>query len=283
MRRGTSLFALISLSLACLIMIGCEQVSEEELKAAKDAEEWAWIAQAKTDLDAKREEIKALHERIASGEEPSESGEEPSEEANATDEQDADGAEGSEGEAPAAEPTLAEQAEAMQEELNTLTQSYSDRLFQFINDQQIGVDSEPTDIQRQALSFKSDEDILLAKEYIEKGGDYQRAIDIYTQSLLIDSDNEKLKAAKAEAESLRYMTEERLDQVKKGMTQEEVRALLGTPKHSNVREYDNGGVGWFYPKEEPRTASGVFFQAKNDVLEVYNTDFNAIKAPKEES
>ncbi len=268
MRRGTPLSALISLLIVCLFALACDQVSEEELKAAKDAEEWAWIAQAKVDLDAKRGELAALQKQVL------EAGEQPNEESTPTDE-------GAEGEAPPSAEELAEQAKVMEKEVLGLSEAFGGRLIQFINDQQIGVDSEPTDIQRQALSFKSDEDIVLAQEYIDKGGEYQRAIDIYTQSLVFDPGNEKLEAAKAEAEALRFMTEERLAEVKKGMTRKEVRALLGTPKHNNVREYDNGGLGWFFPKEEPRAAAAVFFQAKKGELKVYKTDFNAIKAAEE--
>ena len=130
---------------------------------------------------------------------------------------------------------------------------------------------------RQALGMKSDEDIVLAQEYIDKGGEYGRAIEIYKQLLISDPDNEKVLAAKALAEEMRYMTEERLGEVKKGMTEDEVRELLGTPKGTNVREFDNGVIGWFYPKEERYTAAAVFFRDKEGVLKVYQTDFEAVK------
>jgi outer membrane protein assembly factor BamE (lipoprotein component of BamABCDE complex) len=94
----------------------------------------------------------------------------------------------------------------------------------------------------------------------------------------LDPDNEKLAAAIAEAEAFRYMTKERLATVKKNMTQKEVRALLGTPKVQNVREFDQGVIGWFYPKEEPNTASAVFFRERKGVLKVYKTDFEAVKS-----
>lgn len=274
MRRGRSLFALFSLSVACLGLLACETgPSEEELQAAESAEDWAWLEQTKSELDAKRQELAELQERIANYDPDAEGAGE------------ADGAgEGAgEGEAEAL-PTLEEltaQAQALGEEIVAKADEFGAKLAQFINDQQIGVDSERTEVQRQAIRMKSDEDIELAKEYIEKGGDYGRAIDIYNQSLIFDPDNEKLLAAKAEAEELRYMTEERLAQVKKGMTQNEVRKLLGTPKGPNIREFDQGVVGWFYPKEEPHTAAGVFFQKKKDVLKVYKIDFNAVDREEE--
>ena len=139
-----------------------------------------------------------------------------------------------------------------------------------------------TEIQRAAFDMKAGEDILVAKEYIEKAGNYQKAIDIYTTALLADPESEKLQAAKAEAEAMRYMTEERFAAAKKGMTREEVRAALGTPKPSNVREFEKGVIGWFYPKEEPRTAAGVYFREKKGVYVVYSADFDAIKADSDE-
>ncbi len=277
MRRGITLFALVNLLLACLGLLACQTgPSEEEVKAAKSAEDWAWLEQAKAELDGKRAEAMELQEQIATWDPDAEpaAAEAGTEAEEGTE---GEGAESSE-EAPATLDDIKAQAEAAAKEAVNLADTFSGRLIQFINDEQIGVDSEPTAIQRQALAMKSDEDIVLAEEYISRGGEYQRAIDIYTQALVFDPDNEKLQAAKSLAEERRYMTEERLAEVKKGMTQEEVRALLGTPKGSNVREYDNGGVGWFFPKEVPHTASAVFFQKKKDQLVVYKTDFNAIKA-----
>ena len=267
MRRGMTLFALVNLLLACVGLLACDTgPSEEEVKAAKSAEDWAWLEQAKANLDSKRAEVMELQERVAQWDPDAEQPE---------------AAEGEVAEGAEVSATLDEikaQGEAAAQEAISMADEFAGRLIQFINDEQIGVDSEPTEIQRKALNMKSDEDIVLAEEYISKGGEYQRAIDIYAQALIFDPDNEDLIAAKARAEELRFMTEERLGGVKKGMTTEEVRALLGTPKTNNVREFENGSVGWFYPKQEPRTASAVFFQEKKGKLTVYKTDFNAIKA-----
>ena len=270
MRRGkrlltlNSVFTLVAVLLAGLGLSACGGTSPEEEKAALLAEEWAWLQQAKSDLDGKRAELAELRKQIADYV--------PADETAAAE------GEGTEAEASPTEEELAAQAEAMQQEVYSLADGYGPRLTQFINDQGISVGSELTDVQRQAFGMKSDEDIVLAQEYINKGGEYGRAIEIYKQSLISDPDNEKLLAAKALAEERRYMTEERLDQVKKDMTESEVRELLGTPKGSNVREYDQGAIGWFYPKEEPHTAAAVFFRPKKDVLRVYKTDFEAVKS-----
>ena len=163
-----------------------------------------------------------------------------------------------------------------------MTEAFTGQLAGFINSQEIYEGEPLTEIQRAAFDMKDDEDILVAKEYIEKAGNYQKAIDIYTTALLADPTSEKLMAAKAEAEAMRYMTEERFAAAKKGMTRDEVRALLGTPKPTNVREFEKGVIGWFYPKEEPRTAAGVYFREKKGVYVVYSADFDAIKADSDE-
>ncbi len=272
MRRGRKLFALPGVALALLASLACGPTTEVDEQAVKAAEDWAWLEQAKADLDGKRTELAELRARI--------DGESPGEEDAGTESEGAAGE--STEEAPSPEELTA-QADALQEEIYGLADSFGGRLVQFINDQNISVKSERTEIQKQAFRMQSDENIELAREYIGKGGEYQRAIDIYNQALISDPNNEKLAAAKAEAEALRYMTEERLAEVKKNMTEREVRNLLGTPKSQNVREFDGGVIGWFYPKEEPNTAAAVFFREKKGELKVYKIDFEAVKSSAAES
>ncbi len=270
MLRGRALFALVSLSILCCGLLACGGPSEEELQAAKAAEDWAKMQTTKADLDAKQAELVGLRERIAAGPEEAEEGE-------------GDGGEGeeAEGEAPPSPEELAAQADALQEEILGTAEQFGGQVIAFINDQGIVEGAELTDMQLGALRMKSDVDMLFAADYIARGGEYGKAIDIYSTALRNDPDNEKLLEAKATAEMMRFMTEERLATVKKGMTQDEVRGLLGTPKTTNVREFEQGVVGWFFPKEEPNTAAAVFFQPKKDVLEVYKVDFNAVGAKEE--
>ncbi len=169
------------------------------------------------------------------------------------------------------------EAAALLEEVIRLGDDFGARLVVFINGQKIRVGDELTPRQREAFDMKAAEDIYAAQGYIDKGGDYGRAIDIYTHSLVVDPSNEALLAARARAEELRYMSRERLALVKKGMTEPEVRERLGTPRPVNVREFDNGIVAWYYPKKEPRTAAGVFRHNGRELV-VYKADFNAIEA-----
>jgi outer membrane protein assembly factor BamE (lipoprotein component of BamABCDE complex) len=96
---------------------------------------------------------------------------------------------------------------------------------------------------------------------------------------MADPDSQKLLDAKADAERLQYMDEERFSQVKKGMTQDEVRSLLGTANARNIREYaEDNTVGWFYRRED-HGAAGVFFKEKQGVWTAVVVDFNALKPP----
>lgn len=287
MLSGRNFFALIALLVLASGSIACGGGADPaEEQASQNAEEWAWLQQTKTELDAKRAELAEMKmaERAAEDAEGAEDDAEDAEDAEGEDV--GGGEEGTEedGADAAAEPTEAPPTvEEMTAEVDRISKEYNERLAAFINSQEIYEGEPLTDIQRAAFDLKGDEDILIAQEFIDKAGDYQRAIDIYLTSLAFDPENEKLAAAKAEAEAMRYMTEERFAMVKKGMTEDEVRATLGTPMRANVREFENGIVGWFYPKEVPNTAAAVFFQMKDDVLESYKTDFEAVKAQTEET
>ena len=279
MPSGRTLFALISILLLSFGVVACGGGADTEADAAGyDTEEWAWLQQTKTDLDAKRAELTEMAAAAeAEGGEEGEDGEAGDAEAGEDAGDDA-AAEGDGAEAAEAAPS----AEDLQAEIDKLGEEYNTRLATFINSQEMYEGEPLTEVQRAAFDMKGDEDILIAQEYIDAAGDYQRAIDIYIQSLAFDPDNEKIQAARAEAETLRYMTEERFGAVDKGMTEAEVQAALGTPMRMNVREFEEGLLGWFYPKEAPNTAAGVFFQEKDGAMEVYKVDFNAVEAPTEE-
>ena len=125
---------------------------------------------------------------------------------------------------------------------------------------------------------------MLARQFIDQGGDYQRAIDIYREALAVDPGNQRLREELARAQARRYMTRETFGQVKEGMEQEEVRRLLGQPNLHNVRDYpDRGVVGWFYPKDASGAAAAVWFHMEEGGATVYLLDFNALdpQAPAE--
>lgn len=266
MRRGWKLFA-FALSVLALFLVGC--ASQEEAEVDTSAEEWAAVEAAKEALEAKRQEIADLKIALSADAE--------SDDATS----DTAGEEGAEGET--AEPLTPEKMQEhlanAQQDVVSLAEDFMTKLVEFLNNQNMVEGAELTSSQKQAINWKTHEDIVLAQEYIEKGGDYRRALDIYAQAKGLDPDNQELAAAIAQAESDRYMTEERFAQVKKSMTEGQVRALLGQVHHSNLRDYpENKTVGWFFPKEDGG-AAGVFFREKNGEKKVYSFDYGAVKPP----
>jgi tetratricopeptide (TPR) repeat protein len=170
-----------------------------------------------------------------------------------------------------ADPGLAQEAQALSDEFNR-------RLVAFLNADP-PVQGEPlTRRQLEALRMKSDEDIHLARTFIEQGGDYERAIDIYKQALVVDPANSRLREELGRAQARRYMTREAFVQVQKGMDQDAVRRLLGQPNLNNVHAYpDKGVVGWFYRKDGTGAAAAVWFHKEDGRFTVYLADFDALQ------
>lgn len=232
-----------ALALALAVAAGCGP-SEEQKKAeqskARQAE-WAAIEADKKALDAKRAEVAALAAQAA------------------------------------ADPAAQAPVDAANTELGKLQEAFSGRLAAYINADPPVVGEPMRPDQLAAIRMNSAEGMLVAKEYIDAGGDYRRAIDIYNQLLSADPDNPELKAALAEAEAKRFMSAERFAAVAKKMTEDEVIAALGRPLARNVKSYpDRNVTAWFYPKDDQGNAAGVFFHS--DKKTVYETNFDAVKA-----
>lgn len=257
--RRWALIALGSLTLAALGLIGCATEEAVDPAAEQAAADLTWLKENKPVLDAKREELRGIRDQLA-------------------------------GNVPAAEPAEGEEAptpeelegrvRALEAEIETLAQQVGERVVSYLNNANISVGAELTPDQKFGIDVKIDEDMAIAQEYIDRGGDYSRALDIYKQALTLDPSHEDLNAAIAEAEEMRWMTEERFAQVKKGMTQNEVRSLLGQVMPSNLRDYpDRGVVGWFYKKEDGGAAA-VYFREKRKGQgnwQVYDMNYNAIE------
>lgn len=258
--------AVVALAVAC----GSGVDPEEQARS----QEWQWLQQTKQELDAKRTELAELASQAAMQAEEAEEAEEADEAAAA------EATAGEEDATEAAPVDLAARMSSLDEEITALSEQFTSRLVAFLNDDPIVEGQTPTERQLAALRMKSDEDMVLAQEWIDKGGDYKRAIDIYQSALQLDPDNAALKGALAEAEANRYMTEERFGQAEKGMSREEVRALLGQPNLHNIREYaDRGVVAWFYPTDEAGNAAGVWFEVNDDTGEssAYQIKYDAIR------
>jgi tetratricopeptide (TPR) repeat protein len=235
--------------------------SQEEQMAAARAEATVQLEEAKEALYAKRQELAEARQALEA----------------AIDE----GAEDAADQIAEMEAKVSQ----LQGEVIGMSDEFSEAVVTFINEDP-PTEGEPlTESQLVGIRMKSAEDLIVAQEHIDKGGDYRRALDIYNQALIVDPGNPDIEAAIARAEELRFMTQERLSQVKKGMSEREVRDLLGQPLLRNVREYpDRKVVAWFYPTTEEGDAAAVWFRAnKAGDREVYQTKFEAIQKDSEES
>jgi hypothetical protein len=236
---------LVALSLLATLAACAGGGEEGGDDAAAQEAEWAELQQMKEALDAKRAELAAAREQAAAA-----TGEEAA--------------------------GLRTRVDQLAAETQTMADEFNTRLVAYINANPPVVGEELSERQKAAIRLKSSEDILYAQEYIAEGGDYARAIDIYNAALAADPENPDLQAALAAAETERYMTEERFSQLERGMKGRQVRQLLGTPHYRNVREYEDGAVGWFYPTDPNRSAAAVYFRKRGEELEVYKFDYKAV-------
>jgi tetratricopeptide (TPR) repeat protein len=248
--------------LVALVMISCGPSGPSEMELAQE-EEWAWLQEEKQALDEQRQKLVELRQQVA----------EAPEEATSEDETAAEGE-------PAATPA---DIEALENEVASRAEEFGGRLVTFLNNDPMIEGEPPTERQLAALHMKSEEDIALAREWIEKGGDYKRAIDIYNNALRFDPDNEALAQALAEAEANRFMSEERFAAAKKGMTEAEVRAALGQVNLHNVKPFpDRKVVAWFYPTGEDGGAAAVWFREEKDGNKVYRLNYEEVKPRDQE-
>lgn len=250
--RSSPTLRALALALLALAPAGCGgpadppgQAAAAASRSASAEAEWEWLTRTRTTLDQKRAELAQL--RAAAQ--------------------------------PAAKPdSPAAQKEAeLRKEVEALSLELGRRLVDFINSDPPLAGEPLSERQKAAIRMKSDEDIALAHDFVERGGDYRRAIEIYEAALVVDPDYGRLRQELERARAERYMTRERFDQVKEGMSDAEVRALLGQPNLHNVREYkDKGVLAWFYPRDASGAAAAVFFAREGSGLEVYAMSFEAL-------
>lgn len=244
-----------------VLLPGCRP-SQDERQDARQEEvtgaEWEWIQANKQTLDERRERLAQLEAAAAPAGTPPATPKSPQQKA-----QD--------------EAQLRQERQAVDD----LAREFHRRLVEYINANAATTPGEPlAERHLAALRLKSDEDILLAREHIQRNGDYRRAIEVYESALAADPDNARLKEELETAKARRYITRERFVQVKEGMTPEEVRRLLGQPNLQDIRAYpERDVVAWFYPKDASGAAAAVWFKS-GDAGEVYQLDFDAIQPPQ---
>src|SRR6185436_16811041 len=162
-RFGTGTAAICGLLLGALVLApGCRPSREDRVAAgatAASSAEWEWLQKARQRLDGERERLARL-----------------------------------EAASPAAPPSP--ETARLRKEVADLSAELNRRLVGFINaNASESLGEPPSERQRAAIRMKSDEDALLARQYIEQAGDYRRAIEIYETALAADPDNERLHKA----------------------------------------------------------------------------------------
>jgi hypothetical protein len=238
---------------------GCGEDPEVAAERARE-EQWQRVEQTHQDLTAKRQQLEAARAAEAAAEDAESGGEDA----------------GAEGEGEAMDGAgAAVDVEALESETTALADDLYQQLVEFINANPPVEGETPPERVQQAIRMKSDEDIRIARGWIEEGGDYRRAIDILAGALEADAAYEALQEELAEAQSMRFVTEERFAEVEDGMTRDEVRAILGQVNLRNIRDYaEKDAVAWFYPRDDRGSAAAVWFQERREEYVVYETDFH---------
>lgn len=239
--------ALCGVLLGGLVFLPACRPSPDERQDARQTEvsvaEWDWLQETKQQLDGQRARLAQLEAGINTG-------------------------------------VPSEELVRLRKQIGDLADELNRRLVEYIN---ANARETPGERQLAALRMKSDEDILLAREYVEEAGDYRRAIEIYETALAADPDNPRLRKELEAAKARRYITRERFALIREGMTQDEVRRLLGPPNLQDVRAYPERGVtAWFYPKDASGAAAAVWFRKgtpPDTAPEAYQLDFDAIQPP----
>ena len=106
----------------------------------------------------------------------------------------------------------------------------------------------------------------MAQEWIDRGGDYRRAIEILETQRALDPDYPRLDQALARARDMRFVTPQRFARVQTGMTPIDVRAALG-PVNLEA---------WYYPKRDGGKAAVYFrYEEGRRGFVVYQTELAA--------
>lgn len=132
----------------------------------------------------------------------------------------------------------------------------------------------------EGLNIYADEAILIARDTIFQAGDYKKAIDQldaasrYYESLDLPP-YQPLVDEIATLRDMRLITRERFDLVKKNMTMDEVKEIVGYPYYQNIQRNEKQGVEtWLYRKNEGGAAA-IYFKMKTSKM--YNKNFEAVK------
>ncbi len=242
-----------------VLATGCSKgTSEAELKRAELAAQLATIQQSYAELEQGRAEIAAASARLA--------------ELQAVPERSRSDEQKTELEA------LPGQIAELEAEREVDFDSVQGGLAEFLN---VALNEFPDAPETVAgLRIYSEEALLVARDMVEKAGEYKKAVDhlaaarSYYEMAGIAEVHQPLVDTLAELEEWRWINQERFDAVANGMTRDEVKATVGVPYHGNVQADEARNVEtWLYRKSEGGAAA-IYFHVKTG--KVYGKKWDAI-------
>jgi hypothetical protein len=259
MRRSRFLPFGIAILVAVGLSTGCSRgPSEEELAQAKFEEQLATLQQQYEELKQTRVDLAAAQASLAEIE--------AIRERDRTDEQKAE------------LETLPTTVEELSSARDAAYDAVQGTLADFLNIALNEFPEHPATVE--GLNLYSDEAILIADDVIAKSGDYKKAINqLDSASSYYDSIGlppyQPLVDKIAELEEMRFITQERFDQVQKNMTMDEVKEIAGVPYYQNIQVDEKRKVEtWLYRKRDGGAAA-IYFKTTNN--KVYNKNFDAVK------
>ncbi len=129
-----------------------------------------------------------------------------------------------------------------------------------------------------AAAVLANEKIVIGDEYMNVLSRYDKALQAYREAMQIDPSNQEAPKRIATAEGRRYVSMNAFAAVKQGMSELDVRKLVGLPREDWIKQVvQNSRVYsvWIYPKADGG-ASAIYFD--NGV--VYHTNWNAAAPPQ---
>jgi hypothetical protein len=249
-RPWATALGLVILPLFASLLLGCGSAEEERAARARQRE-WSSLRHTKRALDAERRELTRLRGQLAAapvGPDGAPTGE--------------------------AATALAADVAARERRIGARSAALGKRLVRYAAGfaRREGEPMPPA--LQEAIRLKSDEDVEVAQEWIERGGDYRRAIEIYETQRHLDPGYARLEQALARAREMRHVTSERFARVRPEMTRAEVRAALGPVNLRQVlRRPAERLEAWFYPSVGGGRAAVYFrYDEERRAYVVYRTE-----------
>jgi outer membrane murein-binding lipoprotein Lpp len=166
---------------------------------------------------------------------------------------------------------LPELQEGIDAGYNDVQEKLADFLYVALNDFPAAPETQ------EGLRIYAEEAIFNAEDTVMKSGNYKKGIETmlnakeYYEAIGLEP-LAALVDKIAEYDDWRFITNERFDQVNRGMTPEEVKEVIGVPYYKNIRENPNKTITWIYQRREGGAAAITFNKGK-----VYHTKFDAVK------